>query len=582
MPERATVWLRRAVTAAGRGALPAALLLATQAVLLAHTAWIHSDTADEPVYIATAFNQWDRLDFESNCESPALPKWGFALALRVADPALFDPNVVKGRDPLWSRPLPQTRRNLFAARLATIVVTLAGGLLLYLAAARFGRGAGLVSLALWCFSPTVLANGSLATLDPWATAFTCAALWTAVRLFERPVAPRAAALGGVLALAAACKVTTLGLLPVAFGLMVVAARRAEAGRGTRLLRLTAAAAAAFVVALWAVYGFTFATLRTDTLCGKPADGLGVHALGPLPFTPWIEGLLMQVLHGRKGHRSYLFGQVGFQGWWWFYLAALALKTTLGAQGLALLRAAAWLRPAARRGWRVDAALLAFPLLLIVVMSAGRAQNGIKYVLPAFPLLMVVGGRTLEGARLAFGRRGAFAALAFVAVGAFESLGVHPHHLMFFNRWAGGPEGGPRYLIHGDDWGQDQRLLAEWQKQNRPWTLYYTYYNGNPHHWGVFYRKPPCEPRPGWYALQAVEVHRPKRTPPGCLDWLTVEEPDARLGFSIYLYLVNKARIERLVAERGHVRPFWSSARPGGAAGEVDDEDEEDAAPGAPP
>jgi hypothetical protein len=33
--------------------------------------------------------------------------------------------------------------------------------------------------------------------------------------------------------------------------------------------------------------------------------------------------------------------------------------------------------------------------------------------------------------------------------------------MFFNRWSGGPEVRPRYLILGDDWGQDQRRLGEW-------------------------------------------------------------------------------------------------------------------------
>jgi hypothetical protein len=133
--------------------------------------------------------------------------------------------------------------------------------------------------------------------------------------------------------------------------------------------------------------------------------------------------------------------------------------------------------------------------------------------------------------------------------------------MFFNLWAGGPEGGPRYLIHGDDWGQDQRRLAAWQAETRPWRLYYTYYNGNPRHWGVSYEDTPCEPRPGYYALQAIEVHRPKRLPEGCLDWLTVEPPDARLGWSIYLYQVNRERIARLAAERGSATPFWRSGRP---------------------
>jgi hypothetical protein len=74
------------------------------------------------------------------------------------------------------------------------------------------------------------------------------------------------------------------------------------------------------------------------------------------------------------------------------------------------------------------------------------------------------------------------------------------------------------------------------------------------------------------------VHRPKRIRPGCLDWLTVEPPDERLGHSIYIYLVNKARIERLAEERGHVTPFWSSA-PQAAAGSGD-EPEPEAEPGA--
>ncbi len=250
----------------------------------------------------------------------------------------------------------------------------------------------------------------------------------------------------------------------------------------------------------------------------------------------------------------------FDGWWWFYLAALALKTTLGAQGLVLLRlAAAWRRPPTRREWTLDLVLLALPLLLLVVMSAGRAQNGIKYLLPAFPLAIVWCARVWPLAVAAFGRAGLLAATVCLAAGAVESLRVHPHHLMFFNLWAGGPEGGPRYLIHGDDWGQDQRRLAAWQRQERPWRLFYTYYAGQPLHWGVSYEPPPCTPRPGYYALHAVEVHRPRRIAPGCLDWLTVEEPDERLGYSIYLYLVTRARIARLVAERDHVRPFWTSA-----------------------
>jgi hypothetical protein len=311
--------------------------------------------------------------------------------------------------------------------------------------------------------------------------------------------------------------------------------------------------------MWAVYGFEFGHVDTAVLCGNESGLAHPIVAGPLPFNRWFEGLLAQVLHGARGHLGYLFGEVGFEGWWWFYLAALALKTTVGAQALAGLRLLAWAKsPPSRREIAVDAAILAFPLLLVVVMSLGKAQNGIKYILPAFPLAMLWVGRGLLDVRRAFGRRGlAIGAVALLG-GAAESLAAHPHHLMFFNPWAGGPEGGPRYLVNGDDWGQDQRRLGEWQRETRPWRLFYTFYNGHPAHWGITYEPPPCAPQPGYFALHAVEVHRPKRITPGCLDWLTVEPPDARLGYSIYLYQVNKARIERLVASGGTKTPFWRS------------------------
>jgi hypothetical protein len=53
----------------------------------------------------------------------------------------------------------------------------------------------------------------------------------------------------------------------------------------------------------------------------------------------------------------------------------------------------------------------------------------------------------------------------------------------------------------------------------------------------------------------VEVHRPRRIEAGCLDWLTVEPPDERIGYSIYIYFVNKERMERLIAARATPHPF---------------------------
>jgi hypothetical protein len=541
-------------------------LCVAQAALLAHTAWDKSDTIDEPFYLAVSIPQWLHLDLATNCESPALPRWGFGLALRIVDPPLFDESSGRGRHPLWSRALPETRRNLFAARAATILITLVGGLFLWSAARAFGEGVALVTYSLWCFSPTILANGALATLDAWVAALSGVALWATLRLVRRPTAGSAVIVGIALALAAAAKVTALGLIPVATAVGGWAVRRESRQEGRSWIRpflaVMGAATLAFVVTLWAVYGFRFGVVDTARPCGKPS-GLASHLVGPLPFAPWFEGLLSQLVHGQRGHLAYLFGEVGASGWWWFYLAALALKTTVGAQALAALRLAAWAKSPPRRAeLATDAVILAYPLLLVVVMSVGKAQNGIKYILPAFPFAMLWAGRALPDLKRAFGRWGIAAGGIAVLAGILESVAVHPHHLMFFNVWAGGPKGGPRYFVSGDDWGQDQRRLGEWQATVKPWRLFYTYYNGDPAHWGITYEPPSCEPQPGFYALQAVEVHRPKRIRPGCLDWLTVEPPDARLGYSIYLYQVNKPRIERLRAERETMAPFWRSGPEG--------------------
>jgi hypothetical protein len=539
----------------------AAVLAAIQAALLARTAWDKSDTIDEPHYLQAAISQWTRRDFSRYCDGPPLPRWAFALALRVVDPPLFDLDSRAGRHPLWSRAYGPMRRNLFVARLPTILVTVAGGLFLWAACRRFGEEAAALAHALWCVSPTVLANGALATLDAWAASLLAVALWAVERAHGRPTAGRWAVAGAALGLAAASKVTALGAVPVALAV----AAHAVGGGARRSLRAGMAMAAGGALVVWACYAFSVGAVDLAHLCGRDTP-LPAWRLRAVPAPAWLEGLAMQWLHGRKGHLGYLFGEVGTRGWWWFYLAALALKTTVGAQLLVLLRLASWLR--ARPTWTqlaVDAALLAYPVLLLVVMSAGRAQNGIKYLLPAFPLALAWLGRALPDAARAFGRRGAAAAFALALLAAAESLAVHPHHLMFFNAWAGGPDGGPRYLIVGDDWGQDQRRLGEWQRTRRPWRLFYTFYNGDPQHWTVTFLKPPCQPEPGFYALHAVEVHRPKRIARGCLDWLTVEPPDARLGHSIYLYQVTRARIERLLALRGRVTPFWASGGQGGSA-----------------
>ena len=537
--------------------LAAAVLAALQGALLVDTAWDKSEVGDEPTYLAAAALAFAHRDLDFNREAPVLPKWGFALGLRAVDPSVAQTPARRdwaATHVLWSKTVDGMRRDLLGARMATILMTILGGLCLWRAASRFGPGPALVTHALWCVSPSILANGALATLDGWVTAFLCVVILAAVRYCEAPGPLRAAAWGAALGLAAACKVTSLAAVPVALMVGAVAwKRQGRPGGLPAAWKAAGAFAASGFLALWAAY-----LLSTGPVTAAEGPGFVLA-----PFPQWWGGLLQQWGVAGAGHSTYLFGEVRSTGWWWFYLAALALKTTIGAQALALVRLAAWARrrPLPAERW-TDAAILAYPAVLLLLLSVGRTQTGIRYLLPAFPFAMLWAGRALTDAVRAFGPAAGRAAVAVaVLASAAESLAVHPHHLMFFNRWAGGPLGGPRYLILGDDWGQDQRRLGEWQAANHIPTIYYAEYSGMPRRWGINYKPAPCEPKVGVFALQAVEVHRPRRTDPGCLDWLTVEPPDERLGYSIYIYVVDRERLQRLATERATARPFWRSGAP---------------------
>jgi hypothetical protein len=546
---------------ARRWTVIALLLALVQGALLAATAWDKADTFDEPHYLGMSAMLWTHRDISMNRGSPILPKWVFGASMRLAGAGIerIPPTRKEAVAAIaWARSGSDFRRLLFRVRLTTIAAMVVAGLLLWRTALRFGPGVGLTTHALWCFSPTVLSDGSLATLDPWTAALSAVVLWTIVRFLEEPRVAWSALVGLALAGAVACKVTTVGLVPLAMAAIAWGAVRAPAPRSRTPRRAgvqLTVCGGAMLVGLWALYGFTVG----------PAPVRFARSLGPVPFPAWVEGLYSQADRGfDRGHANYLFGETSNSGWWWFYLACIALKTTVGAQALALLRGVAlvWRRPSATSLW-ADVALLSYPVLLFVVMSASKHQGGISFLLPAFPFVMLWVGRVWVDAQRAFGRVGLGLCLLLLASGAAEALAHHPHHLMFVNAWVGGPVNAPRYLVHRLDWGQDKRRLGEWLHAHDVKRVYYARYGGHPSQWGIAAEPVPCEPTVGVYALHAILVHRPLPgyLEAGCVDWLTVAAPDERIGYSIYVYRVDADRLVRLREARSRSTPFWRSGPP---------------------
>ncbi|WP_404198993.1 phospholipid carrier-dependent glycosyltransferase [Streptomyces tauricus] len=466
--------------------LAVAALLAQMAVAMVTTAVEQTPTIDEPVYVASAEVYLKERSFRYNPEHPPLGKLIIASGLVLTD-AHLDPDFVGSQTALGRHVLYESGndpgRLMLYARLPVIALTLLFGLVV-LAFARdlTGPPGGLVALALYAFSPDVIANGSLATLDVPATGFLLTALWLLWRARRRPhlCLPLA---GVALGAAAATKMSVLPVIPVLMLLGVLSfwhARRTpgpdvrppepatrpqpphlDARARIRLLAYGAAAAVGMalvaVAVVWATYLVVDPRMRwaaPENVPDIPGTRGRVAAWLPFPEA-YRDGMRIQFGFEYDIWQGFLFGRL-YEGSLWYYLpAALLVKTPLGmlalwtAGSVAILAVRA-LRPAA------PYVLVPAAVLLAIAMHGAR-DLGVRYAV-FMPVLLAVAA---AGVTLARRRPAHWATAALVCFVAVSSLRTYPYYLPYSNEAFGGPAKTHLRLHDSNvDWGQDLGRLAD--------------------------------------------------------------------------------------------------------------------------
>jgi hypothetical protein len=298
------------------------------------------------------------------------------------------------------------------------------------------------------------------------------------------------------------------------------------------------------------------------LCGLAALALVYGGAGP---GLWWKGLSATLSRLSEGRSAFLLGRHSTEGWWWYFPAAMLVKTPLPLLGLAAL--GVWsLRAQPRREW---AWLLLPPALYLAAALTSKTQIGYRHVLPLYPFLAVLGG--LGAAFLwnagAKGRGAASLAALWLAVSVGRG---HPHHLAYFNELAGGRAGGAAWLADSNlDWGQDlPGLAAELRARGNPPVLLGYFGSDDPAARGLRYvplATVANVERPGNAALEkgapllfalsqtnrAGVYYRDK----SLYAWLGSRVPVAAPGGSIFLYDLTadeegRARVAALLASSG--------------------------------
>lgn len=479
------------------GAVAAAALVGL--LLLADSARCLSATYDEVAYLRIAANWWrtGRQSEISYMGSPLL----FWKLQQLPTLWILDQT---GHGGLVDNPVEQQARLLPILRIGALWVWLAAlGMTAYWARRVHGpRG---MAFAAWLFvlSPNLLAHGALITMELPIVASSIVVAFLFWRFLEtrsrRAFAGSAAACG----VAFSCKFTAI-LFPPLLGILwlVSAWRRQEpdtvgarsAGRAARTIGRVALGMLLYLVVLLLVDFLVTGGARLPLSARSGQDHPTLQRVAAR--WPWLESWATRVLemplpedwvgfawqskHQSSGGSSYLLGMRRINGWWYYYLVALAVKVPLGFWLLTLF----W--GLSRRGREVAGPVrftLGFIALFLGVTAIASTRNyGLRYLLPLSPLAIVTVSGIVEGG----GRRPCIA-LAALILQAVAVVSVHPNELTYFNALAGGRLNGRHILNDSNlDWGQGLKSLARLQ-HDRPefqnLTLFY-FGDTDPRHYGV--------------------------------------------------------------------------------------------------
>jgi 4-amino-4-deoxy-L-arabinose transferase-like glycosyltransferase len=505
-------------------------------------------TYDEPVHIAEGLNGWRYRRFERYNDHPPLARlW---LTLPLLNPK-WQVDVQKLPDSFHiTRIAPDPEALAWRARAMNVLLGLLLAWLVLRAADRlFSRSAANFALALFAFSPLLIAHFSIAATDGAAALFIFASAWGLMAWRREPTWKRTLGLGLLLGLLLLVKFSTAPMFVLALLWMLLLSpdKMLRDPRQWNWSRTAAAMAVALFV-VWAGYFFHVSrlTVRDGTLTAtfpnwsepivKAVHGHRNYSL-VVPAGEYVEGFRELVRHNRHGQAAFFLGQVSSRGGWkMYYPVAVLLKwptivLALSIAGLAL---------ALRRRPRVSVNLwimTSFPAVYLGLAIFARFNIGERHVLPLYPFALLFAAVVWEWA----GRKQTGLALLSLLVGlnAADALRYAPGYLSYFNVFVR-PAESYRLLTDSNlDWGQGLLALRQYRREHPGEQISLSYFGSvDPAIYGIDARPLGEHERvSGTVIVSATNLSGQFLSDPQGYHWLLQQRPTAVLDHSLYVFQV---------------------------------------------
>ena len=511
-------------------------LLTVHVLLGFHSLLQDSPTIDEVVHLPAGLTYWQTGTFKLYSHNPPLIKLLAAFPLlghNLIPPELYiRPGWTVPNKAVFAHDFAYVNAaqyfELFRApRALILMLSCLGGVLVYCWSSRlYGQWAGLLSLALWCVCPNILAHSHLVTTDLGATVVGFGATYLFWRYLQIPNWYYSTLAGLVLGLAQLTKFSLLllyGIWPLLWclyhfisdstvkqslrikwtitqplwigllSIVVINTGYAFEGVGKPLKSyyfmsrlLTSERSRPTIRPQSLDVGRQIAQFRQNrfknTLIGDlpvPLPEYYIRGFDEQRFES--EGVPAKALVSPEeaasmgadaeklvGYPVYLNGELRTESWWYYYLATLAYKVPEGTWLLVVMSIVVFaISSQPRIAWANECILWTFPLVLMATMSfATNIALGLRYVLPIAPYIFVLVGKLAPWSARSIRRK--IVIIMFIVATTLSSISHHPHYLSYFNNVAGGASRGSEHLIDSNlDWGQDLILLQRWLQKNAP-------------------------------------------------------------------------------------------------------------------
>ncbi len=521
-----------------------------------------SMTYDEPAHIIAGVDAWRHGRFEHWNDHPPLGRLWLTLPIRDLDSQFVWRQMPNGYRIDSMQPLPED----MAARTRPMN-TLLGvflGLTLWFATRRlFSDGAANVALALFAFTPSLIANFSVATTDGIGTLFIFLVAFQLIRWRSKPSWPQSILLGLALGGLLLAKFYAPPLVLLALVLMLLLKPQGVALHPQNWNWKPALFALLLVlVTLWAGYFFHVSRFKVadgQVTATFPNRGLKTWATKShlhinliVPAGEFFEGLREVAMSNKHGRPAWFFGKIyPTGGIKLYYPAAIVLKWPTILLALAL----AALLMGVRKVCRAPADLVvmcSFALVFLFFAIQSKYDIGERHILPLYPFALLISGSIWEHVVALKARIGTevptwwgpkrinyniIALLLVLGLNAADTLRAAPDYLTYFNILVR-PQNAWRYLTDSNlDWGQGLIAVREYEFQHLGETLHMAYFGSvNPALYGVRATPlAPNEPVTGKVVVGASALTGQVVPDPNSYRWLLNYKPVEMLDHSTFVY-----------------------------------------------